>query len=203
MDDPISALDANVKKKIFQNVFMGALKEKTRVLVTHAVDFLHLVDKVIVLKDGEIVLTGNYEDIQNDAYLKQLMKIYKSHQTEQHEMVLKGAADAQAEKEEMIELNQVESDEDEDAQGLEELVRSCDPSLEQSLHVDDSDQVPMLKKKSSSKMVKKKDLAKELKKKKNKGKMMTDEDDEKISVGFHVWWHYFSTYYGFGFFCAI
>jgi ABC-type bacteriocin/lantibiotic exporter with double-glycine peptidase domain len=52
MDDPISALDANVKKKIFQNVFQGALGDKTRVLVTHAVDFIHLVDLVVMLKDG-------------------------------------------------------------------------------------------------------------------------------------------------------
>ena len=55
MDDPISALDANVKKKIFQNVFAGALKNKTRVLVTHAVDFLHLVDKILIMKNGEVV----------------------------------------------------------------------------------------------------------------------------------------------------
>ena len=63
MDDPISALDANVKKKIFKNVFVGELKNKTRVLVTHAVDFLHMVDKIILLKKGEIVLTGRYQDI--------------------------------------------------------------------------------------------------------------------------------------------
>ncbi len=49
MDDPISALDANVKKKIFKNVFIGKLRDKTRVLVTHAVDFLHLVDRIIVI----------------------------------------------------------------------------------------------------------------------------------------------------------
>ena len=29
MDDPISALDANVKKKIYKEVFMGLLKFKT------------------------------------------------------------------------------------------------------------------------------------------------------------------------------
>jgi len=29
MDDPISALDANVKKKIYKEVFMGKLKDKT------------------------------------------------------------------------------------------------------------------------------------------------------------------------------
>jgi len=52
MDDPISALDANVKKKIFKNVFNGELKYKTRVLVTHAVDFLHLVDRIFLFKDG-------------------------------------------------------------------------------------------------------------------------------------------------------
>ena len=50
MDDPISALDANVRKKIFKNVFCNLFKGKTIILVTHAVDFLHLVDTVIVLE---------------------------------------------------------------------------------------------------------------------------------------------------------
>ena len=44
MDDPISALYANVKKKIFKSVFMKKFAKKTRILVTHAIDFLHLVD---------------------------------------------------------------------------------------------------------------------------------------------------------------
>lgn len=61
MDDPISALDANVKKKIFLNVFMKKLKGKTRVLVTHAVDFLHLVDTIIMMKKGEVVMHGTYD----------------------------------------------------------------------------------------------------------------------------------------------
>ena len=49
MDDPISALDANVKKRIFKLVFMRKLADRTRVLVTHAVDFLHLADSIIIL----------------------------------------------------------------------------------------------------------------------------------------------------------
>jgi ATP-binding cassette subfamily C (CFTR/MRP) protein 1 len=60
MDDPIAALDANVKKKIFLNVFLNKFKDKTRVLVTHAVDFLHLVDKIILLHKGKVVLNGSY-----------------------------------------------------------------------------------------------------------------------------------------------
>ena len=63
MDDPISALDANVKKSIFERVMLGHLKKKTRILVTHAVDFLSLVDRVIVMKNGEIILDGAYEEI--------------------------------------------------------------------------------------------------------------------------------------------
>ena len=55
MDDPIAALDANVRKSIFQNVFLNYLNGKTRILVTHAVEFLHLVDIIIVIKDGNVV----------------------------------------------------------------------------------------------------------------------------------------------------
>ena len=54
MDDPISALDANVRKMIFEQVFTGLMKDKTRVLVTHAVDFIHLADHVIIMKEGRI-----------------------------------------------------------------------------------------------------------------------------------------------------
>jgi len=69
LDDPISALDANVKKKIFENVLLDHLKEKTIILVTHAIDFLHLVDRIVVFNEGEIVLQGSYDEIQNDPYL--------------------------------------------------------------------------------------------------------------------------------------
>ena len=79
MDDPISALDANVKKSIFEKVMLGHLKNKTRILVTHAVDFLNLVDKVIVMRGGEIVLQGAFEEIKNNPYLKQLLDIHKPH----------------------------------------------------------------------------------------------------------------------------
>ena len=91
MDDPISALDANVKKKIFENVFNGLLKNKTRVLVTHAVDFLHVVDKVILLRNGEVILQGLYEEIKEDPYLIEIMRIYKSHQDEQKELIEKNS----------------------------------------------------------------------------------------------------------------
>ena len=75
MDDPISALDANVKKKIFENVFLGELKDKTRILITHAIDFLHLVDSIILMKDGAVVLHGSYDEIKDEPYLQRLIEI--------------------------------------------------------------------------------------------------------------------------------
>ena len=82
MDDPISALDANVKKSIFEQVMLNYLGKKTRILVTHAVDFLSLVDRVIVMKEGEIILDGPFTDIQFDPYLQQLISIHKTNQNE-------------------------------------------------------------------------------------------------------------------------
>ena len=58
MDDPISAVDAHVRRKLFDLVFQGLLKEKTRILVTHAIDFIHLADKVVIMKQGVIKAQG-------------------------------------------------------------------------------------------------------------------------------------------------
>ena len=63
MDDPISALDSSVRKKIFTQVFQGMLKKKTRILVTHAIDFLHFADKLVILKEGRIQAVGTYQEL--------------------------------------------------------------------------------------------------------------------------------------------
>ncbi|KAF8150782.1 ABC transporter [Crassisporium funariophilum] len=71
-DDPLSALDAHVGKAVFQNVLLnggggegkGEGKEgKTRVLVTHALHFLPLVDYIYVVADGRIAEQGTYADL--------------------------------------------------------------------------------------------------------------------------------------------
>ncbi|XP_023349637.1 canalicular multispecific organic anion transporter 2 isoform X2 [Eurytemora carolleeae] len=65
LDDPLSAVDAHVGKHIFKKVIgpKGLLKNKTRVLVTHGVSFLPVVDKIFVMKDGEITESGSYKDL--------------------------------------------------------------------------------------------------------------------------------------------
>ena len=70
MDDPISALDTQTRKKIFTEVFQGILKEKTRVLVTHAVDFVHLADKIVIMNEGKIIAQGSYSELEDHPYMK-------------------------------------------------------------------------------------------------------------------------------------
>ena len=76
MDDPISAVDMTVRKRIFNQVFRGVLKNKTRVLVTHAVDFIHLADKVILMKDGKVDAFGTPEELEEHEYLKEIRSIH-------------------------------------------------------------------------------------------------------------------------------
>ena len=46
------------------------MKDKTRILVTHAVDFIHLADHIIIMKEGRIEAQGSYETIVEHSYLK-------------------------------------------------------------------------------------------------------------------------------------
>ncbi|KFP80701.1 Canalicular multispecific organic anion transporter 2, partial [Apaloderma vittatum] len=72
LDDPLSAVDSHVAKHIFDKVIGpdGALKGKTRILVTHSISFLPQVDHIVVLVDGKISEMGSYQDLlkQNKAF---------------------------------------------------------------------------------------------------------------------------------------
>ncbi|PVD26852.1 hypothetical protein C0Q70_12000 [Pomacea canaliculata] len=62
-DDPLSAVDSHVGKAIFKKVIgpTGLLQGKTRILVTHGVHWLPMVDEIIVMQDGKISERGSYE----------------------------------------------------------------------------------------------------------------------------------------------
>ena len=56
LDDPLSAVDAHVGKHLFERLIGpgGLLRDRTRILVTHNLGFLHKVDRVLLLEDGAI-----------------------------------------------------------------------------------------------------------------------------------------------------
>uniref|UniRef100_A0A3Q1GLD7 ATP-binding cassette, sub-family C (CFTR/MRP), member 4 n=1 Tax=Acanthochromis polyacanthus TaxID=80966 RepID=A0A3Q1GLD7_9TELE len=51
LDDPLSAVDAEVGKHIFEQCIFGLLKNKCRVLVTHQLQHLTAADHILVLKE--------------------------------------------------------------------------------------------------------------------------------------------------------
>lgn len=58
MDDPLSAVDAHVGKYMFEKCIGKYLRNKTRILVTHQLQYLRNVDRIIVLKNGTIQAEG-------------------------------------------------------------------------------------------------------------------------------------------------
>ncbi|KAJ3115025.1 hypothetical protein HK100_001489 [Physocladia obscura] len=63
LDDVLSAVDAHVGKAIFNDCIAGALKGKTRLLVTHQLHFVPQCDIVITMKNGEISEYGTYAEL--------------------------------------------------------------------------------------------------------------------------------------------
>ncbi|XP_065203949.1 multidrug resistance-associated protein 1-like [Planococcus citri] len=65
LDDPLSAVDSQVGKHVFERVIgpNGLLKNKTRVLVTHSVTHLSKVDFIVVIKDGTISEYGTFQEL--------------------------------------------------------------------------------------------------------------------------------------------
>ncbi|CAL5433371.1 unnamed protein product [Camellia sinensis] len=63
LDGVFNAIDAHTGSEIFKEYVRGVLKDKTILLVTHQVDFLHNIDLILVMRDGVIVQSGKYNDI--------------------------------------------------------------------------------------------------------------------------------------------
>ncbi|XP_075225195.1 ATP-binding cassette sub-family C member 5-like isoform X10 [Lycorma delicatula] len=71
LDDPLSAVDANVGAHIFNEYILKALKDKTVIFVTHQIQFLNKCDIIYVMKEGRIVEKGTHSQlisIENGEY---------------------------------------------------------------------------------------------------------------------------------------
>ncbi|XP_041989412.1 ABC transporter C family member 14-like [Salvia splendens] len=63
LDDVFSAVDAHTGSDIFKECVRGILRDKTVILVTHQVDFLHNVEQILVMREGSIVQSGKYDSL--------------------------------------------------------------------------------------------------------------------------------------------
>lgn len=64
LDDPLSAVDAHVSAHLFHDCISKYLHGKTRILVTHQLQYLPFVDHVFVLNNGHLVADGPYAEVK-------------------------------------------------------------------------------------------------------------------------------------------
>ena len=67
-DDPLSALDANVGKNIVRNCIKEFLEEKTRILITHALQHVYYADRIYYMKKGKIIWEGDYKSLLKQEF---------------------------------------------------------------------------------------------------------------------------------------
>lgn len=88
LDDPLSAVDAHVGKHIFEKVVgpNGLLKHKTRILVTHGVNFLRHTDEIVVLVNGAVTETGSFKTLlANKGAFAEFLNTYAKQEQSQDE----------------------------------------------------------------------------------------------------------------------
>ncbi|XP_055831218.1 ABC transporter C family member 10-like isoform X1 [Solanum dulcamara] len=77
LDDPFSAVDAHTSTSLFNEYIMGALSGKTILLVTHQVDFLPAFDMVLLMSDGEILVSASYDQLLGSS--KEFQDLVNAH----------------------------------------------------------------------------------------------------------------------------
>ncbi|XP_015437285.1 PREDICTED: multidrug resistance-associated protein 4-like [Dufourea novaeangliae] len=67
LDDPLSAVDARVAKHLFQKCIREYLRGKTRVLVTHQVQFVKEAHTIAVMDRGSVRMQGSYDELSKSS----------------------------------------------------------------------------------------------------------------------------------------
>uniref|UniRef100_A0A2K6TD95 ATP binding cassette subfamily C member 4 (PEL blood group) n=1 Tax=Saimiri boliviensis boliviensis TaxID=39432 RepID=A0A2K6TD95_SAIBB len=62
LDDPLSAVDAEVSRHLFELCICQTLHEKITILVTHQLQYLKAASQILILKDGKMVQKGTYTE---------------------------------------------------------------------------------------------------------------------------------------------
>uniref|UniRef100_A0A670I692 ATP binding cassette subfamily C member 4 n=1 Tax=Podarcis muralis TaxID=64176 RepID=A0A670I692_PODMU len=62
LDDPLSAVDAEVSRHLFEKCICQALHKKVTILVTHQMQYLRSANQILILKEGKEVGKGTYSD---------------------------------------------------------------------------------------------------------------------------------------------
>nr|CAD7433237.1 unnamed protein product [Timema monikensis] len=67
LDDPLSAVDTHVASQLFEECIKSFLKKKTRILVTHQLQFVQEADDIVILSNGEIQSYGSFDPLNTSG----------------------------------------------------------------------------------------------------------------------------------------
>lgn len=75
LDEPTSNLDPIAESEIFQK-FIELNKDKTIIFVTHRINISSLADRIVLIKDGQIIGDNSHEELigSNSEYKKIYME---------------------------------------------------------------------------------------------------------------------------------
>ena len=88
-DDPMSSVDSIISMEIFNKVLLKYLKGKTRILIRHDIQNLHLMDKIIYMDKGRVIWSGTYEEFTKNDLYKDLVAQTKKRTTLEEEEKMK------------------------------------------------------------------------------------------------------------------
>ena len=64
LDDPLSAVDTRVGRKLFDSCLLGELSGRIRLLVTHQLQYLKNVNRIAVIEKGSVAYQGSYDELK-------------------------------------------------------------------------------------------------------------------------------------------
>ncbi|XP_071557592.1 ATP-binding cassette subfamily C member 4-like isoform X2 [Temnothorax nylanderi] len=85
LDDPLSAVDSRVARHLYRKCITEYLHSKTRILVTHQLQFLKRADHIVVLDRGFVKMQGIYNELvqSNEDFIRMLDNL--SHEVQKNE----------------------------------------------------------------------------------------------------------------------
>ena len=78
MDDPLSAVDIKVGRRLFDACIVGHLSGRIRLLVTHQLQYLKEVHDIAVMENGSIVHQGGYVELKEKGVLSRISELSES-----------------------------------------------------------------------------------------------------------------------------
>ncbi|MEE6470889.1 hypothetical protein FKM82_009105 [Ascaphus truei] len=82
LDDPLSAVDAEVGKHLFEKCICHALRKKLCILVTHQLQYLSVAKQIVILKEGQMVGKGTFPELlQSGVDFASLLKSEEDEQS--------------------------------------------------------------------------------------------------------------------------